>query len=397
MSELPETWTAVRLGDVLSVKHGFAFPGNAFSEDPALPTLVTPGNFAIGGGFKEARAKTFAGHYPPEYELVAGDLVVTMTDLSKGGDTLGSLAIVPVGVTYLHNQRIGLVQIADRSAVDGRFLSYGLRGADYRSYIVGTASGSTVRHTSPSKICDFVALLPPIAEQQAIAEVLGALDDKIAANRKLAETADLLAKAQFTSMLADSQSVPLSATAQFVNGKAFTKGASGTGRVVIRIAELNSGIGGSTVFSDIEVDDQFVARPGDLLFAWSGSLTLHRWFRDEAIVNQHIFKVIPADGYSPWLLFQLIQEKLPRFKDIAADKATTMGHIQRKHLDEPVLVPSPAQVERLEATMTALWDRALLAERESLQLTTLRDTLLPRLMSGDLRVRDAEKQVEAAL
>ncbi|MFD4469670.1 restriction endonuclease subunit S [Rhodococcus sp. NPDC058505] len=281
--------------------------------------------------------------------------------------------------------------------LDTGFLYYALQSSKVQAELEGRATGTTVVGIRQSALLQAKIPAPDFGQQCAMAEVLGALDDKIAANRKLAETADLLAKAQFTSMLADSQSVPLSATAQFVNGKAFTKGASGTGRVVIRIAELNSGIGGSTVFSDIEVDDQFVARPGDLLFAWSGSLTLHRWFRDEAIVNQHIFKVIPADGYSPWLLFQLIQEKLPRFKDIAADKATTMGHIQRKHLDEPVLVPSPAQVERLEATMTALWDRALLAERESLQLTTLRDTLLPRLMSGELRVRDAEKQVEAAL
>src|SRR5690606_13482440 len=127
-------------------------------------------------------------------------------------------------------------------------------------------------------------------------------DDKIAANRRLVSGADALSQAHFLEVVQEADRIPLSATAKFINGKAFTKGASGTGRVVIRIAELNSGLGSSTVRSDIDVEDQYTARPGDILFAWSGSLTLHRWFRDEAIVNQHIFKVVPNEGVPPWLV-----------------------------------------------------------------------------------------------
>ena len=86
--------------------------------------------------------------------------------------------------------------------------------------------------------------------------------------------------------------------ARYVNGRAFTKGATGTGRMVIRIAELNSGPGGSTVYHDIAAAPENIAHPGDLLFAWSGSLDVYRWHRDEALVNQHIFKVI-CDAYPP--------------------------------------------------------------------------------------------------
>lgn len=236
--------------------------------------------------------------------------------------------------------------------------------------------------------------VPGVHEQWAIAEVLGALDDKIAANAELIRIADELGSATFRSMLSESESLPLSAAARFINGKAFTKGASRTGRVVVRIAELNSGIGGSTVYSDIEVADDYLARPGDILFAWSGSLTLHRWFRSEAIINQHIFKVVPAARRPAWLVWNLIASKLDDFKATAADKATTMGHIQRHHLDELVEVPAREVVERHDAQMTALWSRALAAEQENLTLAATRDTLLPALMSGRLRVRDAERVVE---
>lgn len=238
---------------------------------------------------------------------------------------------------------------------------------------------------------------PEMIEQRAIAEVLGALDDKIATNTSLIRATEALSAAVFASLSEGTERLPLTALAQFINGKAFTRDASGTGRVVVRIAELNSGIGGSTVFSDAAVSDQHLARPGDILFAWSGSLTLHRWFRPEAIINQHIFKVIPAKDRPSWLVWGLIAQKLDEFKAIAADKATTMGHIQRRHLEEPVEVPIEAAITRHDEQMSALWNRSLSAEQEILTLAATRDALLPALMSGRLHVRDAEGLVESVV
>ncbi|MBM4639783.1 restriction endonuclease subunit S [Rhodococcus hoagii] len=283
--------------------------------------------------------------------------------------------------------------VSDFNGNDPRWVYRLLDVIDFAAFDSGSAQPSLNRNF----LRKIPVAVPPLSEQRAIAEVLGALDDKIAANRKLVEKCEELSSVSFARMIEDSTLTPLSQTADFVNGKAFTKGASGTGRVVVRIAELNSGIGGSTVFSDIEVDEKHLATPGDILFAWSGSLTLHRWFRDEAIVNQHIFKVIPSDGYPAWLVYQLIARKLQQFKDIAADKATTMGHIQRRHLDEPVDVPSHTAIAENNELMFALWQRALSAEQESQTLAATRDALLPRLMSGELRVRDAEREVEEVL
>lgn len=239
--------------------------------------------------------------------------------------------------------------------------------------------------------------VPSRKKQDALSSVLGALDDKIAGNSRIVSLIADHAAALFDSLGTHGVDVPLSALAKFVNGRAYTKGASGTGRVVVRIAELNSGLGESTVRNDIDVPEDNLARPGDLLFAWSGSLTVRRWFRSEAIVNQHIFKVIPTDPYPLWLVHQVLLRKLAEFKAIAAGKATTMGHIQRHHLDEPVSVPSLPEIERLHPLMDSLWRRALTAEQESMQLAELRDTLLPELISGRLRVKDAEKQVEAVV
>lgn len=265
------------------------------------------------------------------------------------------------------------------------------------SHISGHLVGAVQQHFNVKSAKNLELFLPPLAEQRAIVDVLGALDEKIIANDRIIRISDEFAHANWSIAARDGLARPLSSLARFVNGRAFTKGASGVGRVVVRIAELNSGLGGSTVYSDIDVSDDHLTRPGDLLFAWSGSLTVARWFRPEAIVNQHIFKVIPSDGSSLWLVHQALLTKLKEFKAIAADKATTMGHIQRRHLDEPVVIPADEQVVRLDGLMTGLWERALAAEQESLTLTATRDALLPLLMSGRIRVKDAEKNVEEAV
>lgn len=326
----------------------------------------------------------------PEYLLAAGDIVFGR----KGAVDRSAWVKHEEAGWFLGSDGIRL-RLPD--SVNSRFVGYQLRSSETRKWLLQHAAGTTMASLN-HRVLERVPLrLPSLHMQHAIAEVLGALDDKIAANTNLVQAADGLSAVIFSSMFQDFERRPLTDVANFVNGKAFTKGASGTGRVVVRIAELNSGIGGSTVFSDIDVPEQHLARHGDVLFAWSGSLTLHRWFRPEAIVNQHIFKVIPSNGYPEWCVYSLVANKLEEFRAIAADKATTMGHIQRRHLEEPAAVPSMTEINFRDTEMTALWERALLAEQESLSLAEIRDALLPELMSGKLRVKDAEKRVEEVL
>lgn len=241
-------------------------------------------------------------------------------------------------------------------------------------------------------------LLPPLEEQRGIAATLGALDDKIESNRRLISLIPELVRNRIDQILAEeSQEIPVNEMAQFVNGGAYTKGASGTGRMVIRIAELNSGPGGSTVYNDINVPNDKLASAGDLLMSWSGSLGLYRWYRDEAIINQHIFKVIP-EQYPAWLVFDRLQSVMSIFKGIAQDKATTMGHIQRGHLESTmVTLPSKKAISSLDTELSPLWIRLLLAERENIKLASLRDTLLPELLSGRIRVPESQEAVEAVI
>jgi len=158
LGEIPAGWKVGKLGDFCDVKHGYAFKGEFITTEETDQILLTPGNFRIGGGFNSSKYKYYSNYdYDEDYVLAPDDLVINMTDLSKEGDTLGYPAFVPKHSknVFLHNQRLG--KIVD-SQIDLFFLFFLLCRREYRSHILGTASGSTVRHTSPSRIleCEFI-------------------------------------------------------------------------------------------------------------------------------------------------------------------------------------------------------------------------------------------------
>jgi len=198
-------WPMVTIGDVAKIKHGFAFKGEFFIDEPSPNILVTPGNFAIGGGFQPGKSKYYAGPLPDNYVLRGGEIVITMTDLSKASDTLGYAAKVPTtpGVTYWHNQRVGLLQVIDDSRASKDWLHYLMRTREYRSWVIGSATGTTVKHSSPSRIESFPFKLPPLEIQCEIAATLGALDDRIDNLRATNATLEAIAQAIFKSWFID--------------------------------------------------------------------------------------------------------------------------------------------------------------------------------------------------
>ncbi|QHD85428.1 hypothetical protein GR168_08550 [Gordonia sp. JH63] len=309
---------------------------------------------------------------------------------------LGEAALMPPGVEACLGRRMALLR-PDPGLIVPRYLLYLYLSPGFQHIIAThTIHGATVPRIGLATMPEWEVEIPSLDDQRAIAEVLGALDDKITANeRTISLSAELSTSIwRSTTHKVEHELVALSSLARFVNGRAYTKNATGTGRVVIRIAELNSGIGRSTVYNDIEVPQDNIARPGDLLFAWSGSLTVARWHRPEAVVNQHIFKVIPVNGRPQWLVEHALREKLEEFRAVAADKATTMGHIQRRHLDEPVRIPHQDRIDSVGPQIEALSYQISSLHMENLALAHTRDKLLPLLMSGKVTVKDIEGDIE---
>ena len=199
-------WREVAIGDLVEIKHGFAFKGTSIRNEPNGDILLTPGNFAIGGGFKRDKFKYFDGPVPEEYVLQEGDLLVTMTDLSKQSDTLGYPALVPPrtqGRRYLHNQRLGKISPKVPGEICARYIYYVMCSEEYRHEVIASATGTTVKHTSPDRIKRFRFSLPTLLEQRTIAHILGTLDDKMELNRRMNETLEEMARALFKSWFVD--------------------------------------------------------------------------------------------------------------------------------------------------------------------------------------------------
>ncbi len=156
-------WKEMKLSDFISVKHGYAFKGAHISNEPTNLILVTPGNFKIGGGFKFEKFKYYTDNkFPQDYIFRTGDLIVTMTDLSGDGDTLGYPALIPencLNENYLHNQRVGKVEF--NKDLGKFFIYYLMKTKNYQWFILGGASGTSIRHTSPTTICSYSFFMPP--------------------------------------------------------------------------------------------------------------------------------------------------------------------------------------------------------------------------------------------
>lgn len=348
----------------------------------------------------------------------------------------GETAFVPPGLECALGQNLVLLR-TDGTKVLAQFLRWLVRGPQWWEQVGKFINvGAVFDSLKCADIPEFRLPIPPLDEQRAVAHILETLDDKMELSRQTNQTLEEIARAIFKSWFVDFDPVRAKAEgrqpygmdaetaerfpsafeessaglipsgwrrgsiaeiARYVNGRNFTKDATGFGRMVIRIAELNSGLGASTVFNQVDAEPVNIAQPDDVLFAWSGSLGVYRWHRDEALINQHIFKVV-CDQFPQWFAFYQLQESMDYFREIASHKATTMGHIKRGHLSEVAIALPPEELlTEASRTIDPIYREIHVLERESQILAALRDTLLPKLISGEVRIRDAEQMAEAAL
>jgi len=387
-------WPTARLEDLLISKrdltYGIVQPGG--HDESGVP-IVRVRDIRNGRVSTERplRASTAVEEKYQRSRLQGGELLVTLVG------TVGETAVAGPELAGWNVARAVAVVRVDPT-IGARWVTWAMRmGAS--TGLIDERVNTTVQTTlNLADLRDIPIPLPPAQQRAAIAATLGALDDKIESNRRLSHIIPELIRAHVNaSVQATSSRQQVSSLAKFVNGGAYTRDATGTGRMVIRIAELSKGPGSSTVYNNLDVPLERTAFPGDILMSWSGSLGVHRWPMDEAIINQHIFKVVP-NGYPPWLVYDRLDAVIGEFQAIARDKATTMGHIQRKHLDTTFVdVPSSDAIADLDAALDPMWRRLQLAERETLLLSSLRDALLPELLSGRIRVPEVADSVIPAL
>lgn len=342
--------------------------------------------------------KKISGFVAEEYsggmKFQNGDsLIARITPCLENGKTAFVDILQKDEVAFGSTEFIVLREKQDLS--DKNFLYYFAISPEFRDVAILAMTGSSGRQrVEPAVVCNHLFYFPPLPEQQAIAEVLGSLDDKIdllhRQNKTLESLAETLFRQWFIEAASDDwEEKPLDEIANFLNGLACQKYPPKdelNKLPVLKIKDLRGGISEASDWVASDVASEYIIENGDVIFSWSGSLMVKIWDGSKCVLNQHLFKVTSAK-FSKWFYYYWTKHHLENFIAIAETKATTMGHIKRADLANAItIVPDEKSLQEMDAKMSPVLEKLILNNFQIRTLETLRNNLLPKLMSGDVRV-----------
>ena len=283
------------------------------------------------------------------------------------------------------------------------YLYYVLTQKEITEQLQAIAEQSVSAYPSlkPSDIENLEVLLPDIDTQKGFVAVLHAIDEKIKQNIEINNNLEQQAQAIFANEFLSLDTLPegwkqasLIDIADYLNGLAMQKyrpTADESGIPVLKIKELRQGCcDNNSELCSPSIKSDYIIHDGDVIFSWSGSLLVDFWCGGICGLNQHLFKVT-SNKYDKWFYYAWTKHHLDRFIAVAADKATTMGHIKRDELSKAeVLVPNKADYKRIGALLQPIYDLIIANRIENKKLAETRDTLLPKLMSGEIDISEVD-------
>lgn len=422
-------WPIVRLGDLVDSCLGKMLDAkkNKGVNQPYLGNSnVRWGNFHL----TDLAEMRFEPKEEARYSLEPGDLVVC-----EGGEP-GRCAIW-TGEKGMKIQK-ALHRIRPKAALNNYYLFYWFLNSAKTGLLEPYFTGTTIKHLTGKAVAALELPLPPLSVQVATVEVLKPLDDRITLLRETNKTLESIAQAIFKSWFVDFDPVRtkmegrqpegmdeetaalfpdsveksklglipvgwhskgLDEVATYLNGLALQKFPP-TGKddlPVIKIAQLRKGDSTGADLAAASIKSEYIVHDGDILFSWSGSLEVEIWCGGKGALNQHLFKVTSVQ-YPKWFFYLWTKHHLQSFREIAASKATTMGHIQRKHLSDAIaIVPCKKVFDEADKVFAPIIDLLIENALRIRNLSAIRDTLLPRLISGQLRLPETQEQVEDTL
>ena len=429
-------WGAATIKDVAE-KVGMG----PFGSSIKVETFVSDGVPIIGSKhlhkFKMDDAQPFKFITPDHAQRLANSNVVPGDIILTHRGSIGQVSYIPQDSQYTRYviSQSQFYMRCDRTKVMPEYVTMYFKSPEGQHQLLANTSqvGVPAIAQPVTYLRTIVIPLPPLEEQRRIAHILGTLDDKIELNRQINTTLEDMAQALFKSWFVDfepvrakmegrwrrGESLPgmpadmydlfperlvpselgevpegwevkaLDEIANFRNGLALQKFRPNDDEdalPVVKIAQLRSGKANGGEWATENITPECIIDNGDVIFSWSGSLMVKVWCGGRAALNQHLFKVTSAK-YPKWFYLSCVQYHLEEFQGIAADKATTMGHIKRQHLREAkIVVPHDDLLAAADNFIAPLIEKATSTQTNSGTLEATRDVLLPRLLSGELQV-----------
>lgn len=311
-------------------------------------------------------------------------------------------------VSILNDGEVGfgsteyIVFRAKEGIADKDYLYYLVCSPEVREPAIKSMVGSSGRQRVQTDVVKNLEIdVPPLVEQEKIGSFLKALDDKIALNDRINKNLEQQAQAIFSNEFLTLETLPdgwkqssLIDIADYLNGLAMQKyrpTAGETGIPVLKIKELRQGCcDDNSELCSPNIKSEYIIHDGDVIFSWSGSLLVDFWCGGICGLNQHLFKVT-SNKYDKWFYYAWTKHHLDRFIAVAADKATTMGHIKRDELSKAeVLLPNEADYKRIGYLLQPIYDLIIANRIENKKLAEARNTLLPKLMSGEIDISEVD-------
>ena len=389
------SYNTVPLGSLVKRKIGYGIVQPGASINGGVPVIKV--NNIISGLKSVADLDTTARENDTKYartKLQGGELIVSIVG------TIGKTAIVPCSFAGCNLVRAtGLIDIPD--AILTKWVKYYIDSPKGQEYIFQNLNTTVQPTLNIKSLVEMPIPIPDETTMKQVVEVLTCLDDKIELNNLINENLERQSQAIFANEFLAFEELPdgwressLLGIAEYLNGLAMQKyrpKENEVGLPVLKIKELRQGFCDSnSELCSPSIKPEYIVHDGDVIFSWSGSLLVDLWCGGTCGLNQHLFKVTSSE-YDKWLYFAWTKHHLQKFAAIAADMATTMGHIKREELAKAkVLIPSQSEYVRIGSLLGSIYDLIISNRIENRRLAMLRDTLLPKLMSGELDVSNID-------
>jgi type I restriction enzyme, S subunit len=385
-------WQQILLGEVLDIKHGYAFKGEHFSDSGDF-VLLSPGNCHENGGLKLKgdKEKYYLGDFPSEYLLSEGDMLVVMTDLINQAPILGGSFLIPESNRFLHNQRLGLVQITDSTRIEKTYLYYLLNTYGYRAQVRGSASGATVRHTSPGRIRNCTVNVPrDITYQGKIAKTLWVYDELSENNRRRIALLEDAAKQLYREWFVRLRFPGYEHTA-VINGVPDGWRRTDLGQMLTLkrghdLPSANRIDGEIPIVSSSGItgfhNEKKATAPGVVTGRYGTIGEVYFVQQDYWPLNTALY-VCDFKGNPPAYVAHLLKDVLAGTQ---SNKAAIPG-VNRNVLHRiPILAPTKRLIDQFGEFAKSTFEQIGVLETMNQKLSSARDLLLPRLMSGEIAV-----------
>ena len=373
-------------------KGSYGIAASAVERKADLPTYLRITDIFDDGTLNLSELKSVDAPNSDKYILKPNDIVFART----GGST---------GRNYFYDGSDGVFVYAgflikfsiDPEKVNPKYVKYYCRSKQYNDWVHSFNTGSTRGNINAQTFGNMEIPLPERKQQDYLVSILEPIDEKIRNNKQVNDNLYAQAKAIFDNHFINIDAIPagwrkgnLLDIANYLNGLAMQKfrpQGNEIGLPVLKIKELRQGsCDDSSELCSLRIKPEYIIHDGDVIFSWSGSLLVDIWCGGTCGLNQHLFKVT-SDIYDKWFYYLWTAHHLARFIAIAADKATTMGHIKREELAKAeVLIPCEEDYTSLTSIMQPIFELIISNRIEGRKLAVLRDELLPKLMSGEIDV-----------